>query len=221
MSEKVKFFLEAADPDTLQSARGELGDLEEKDILLIRSTLRKWELSLAVSNLLFYPEIIPPEIRIESIFKGLSDQHNPYIALAATVGLQNLDPQDISEEDRKYLVKKLLEIIDRQETILADRASVSILPFLHKDEMESVFTLLSNPSETVRHNLLGWLYKTLAQGSHAGLKEKLAREKIPLETRKKLEKILDRDEQRVNAGLPSLLALPRYAYIPSRNDRIS
>ena len=171
-----------------------------------------------MSNLLFHPVVIPSAIRIEVILKALTDHQNPNIVLAAIVGLQDIDIQQISEEERDCIVMSLLEIMKNNETILADRASVSILPLLSKREMEKVFRLMSHPSVTTCHNLLGWLYREVANENLTEFMKMAEQAKIPPETREKVAQILDEDEKMKTRGLPSLLGSHLYSYIPNRKE---
>lgn len=218
MNAKLKSFLEAKDLDVLQLTKDKLGKLEEKDIMLIGSILTKWEPSLALSNLLFSPSILPLDLQNKAILKGIGDQQNQYIVLAAIVGLQELNPQNFSDEEREMIVNSLLDIIKKYQNALADRASVSILPFLDEGKIGKVISLLSNTSKTVRHNLLGWLFQIVAHGSYAEFRGKLGQKRVPPKIRKKIEKELERDEQAANSGMPSPLTLPLYSYIPMQNE---
>lgn len=123
------------DLDDLQSAKNKLGDLEEEDIVLIKAVLKQWKNKQEVSNLLFYPSVIPEDIRITVLLKGLDDNENPYNILAATVGLQEIDPEQLLNDEITHIRSRLLNIIETNNTVLADRASVSILPFLNRQEL--------------------------------------------------------------------------------------
>jgi hypothetical protein len=218
MREKLKSFLEAKNLDVLQLNKERLGELKEEDTVLIRSILKKREPSLALSNLLFNPSILPSDLQNDAILRGIGDEQNQYIVLAATVGLQELNPQQFSDKEREIVVNSLLNIIKRYQNVLADRASISVLPFLNQGDEGNVITLFSEISGITLHNLLGWLYQTAAHSSYAKLREKIAQEKLPMATRKEIEKKLERDEQGQALGLTSLLALPVSSYIPEQNE---
>jgi hypothetical protein len=216
MSEKLKIFLQAEDLDDLQSAKNKLGDLEEEDIALIHSILQQWQNLQAVSNLLFHPCVIPEAIRVNSLLHGLADQENRYNVLAATVGLQEIDPEPLSDEDIAQIRKRLLDIIETNETILAARASVSILPFLSEYEIDRVFRFLSHPVEAVRHNILGWLYENAGFESREAFIATATHHVLP-ETLAWVSETLQEHDRRVTAGQPSTLGLPLYTYIPNLN----
>lgn len=215
MSEKIEKFLEAEDLDELLSNRNKLGNLEEKDIILIRSILQEWQNPQAVSNLLFYPSVIPEDMRINYLIKGLTDRENFYNILAATVGLQEIDYEQLLNEEIVQIRERLLEIIETDETVLADRASVSILPFLGKQDVDRVFRLLSHPSKVTRHNILGWLYKTIVPDSPEQFIEAAAVYNLPSETITEVSEVLQEHEQRVANGLLSYLTFPIFSYIPN------
>ncbi len=218
MSEKIKNYLEVMDLDDLQSAKNKLGNLEEKDIVLIRTILQQWRNKREVSNLLFYPSVIPEDIRVGVLLKGLDDNENPYNILAATVGLQDIDPEQLLDEEIAQIRNRLLDIIERNDTVLADRASVSILPFLSRQDADRVFRLLSHPSVITRHNILSWLFETTFPKSKEEFIEIAAAHNISSETLSQLSKVLEKKAQKNANGLPDVLTSPLYAYIPNRKE---
>jgi hypothetical protein len=220
MSEKIKNFLKVMDLDDLQSAKNKLGDLEEEDIVLIRAVLKQWKNKQEVSNLLFYPSVIPEDIRISVLLKGLDDNENPYNILAATVGLQEIDPEQLLNDEITHIRSRLLNIIETNNTVLADRASVSILPFLNRQDVDRVFRLLSHPSVITRHNILSWLFETTFPKSKEEFIEIAAAHDISSEALSQVSKVLKIKEQRIAKGLPDVLNFPIYAYIPNRKEVI-
>ena len=150
-------FLDAKDLDDLLRAASELRELGNDDVQAIRTILDSWSDSQAVANLLIHPRFIPAHIRVTSLLKGLNDQDEPYFQLAATVGLQSVDPRELSPVEVTAFRDRLLEMVATDSGVLSSRASVSIHVFLDKAYAKDLCETLNHPNDTVRHNLLAWL----------------------------------------------------------------
>ena len=124
--------LSAGDPDLLAAARDDLDGLDEQDDARIHEVLSAWEDVPAVANLLMYPEVVVEDERMPALLRGLRDDAEPYLALAASVGLQRLaedpledDPED-DEELRDEVVAALRDVIARSDGALAARAQLAL-----------------------------------------------------------------------------------------------
>jgi hypothetical protein len=166
---------------------------------------------------LFHPALIPEDIRLASLFRGLDERRVGYYVLAAVVGFQSIDPSRVTAEDQRRVVEELLAVIRETRGILAQRASVSIQQFLNEDDAPRVFALWAHPDDTVWHNLRAWLYRTFqARGVESfaaavhlsGLAEEVQRRLVEDFT----ELVTDPPE-----GLESRLC-KLYGYIPNLRD---
>ena len=124
--------LTASDPDLLAVARDALDGLDEDDDARIREVLTAWDDVPAVANLLMYPEVVAEQERMPALLRALRDDAQPYLGLAASVGLQRLaedpmedDPED-DEELRDEVVTALREVVARSDGALAARAQLAL-----------------------------------------------------------------------------------------------
>ena len=62
--------------------------------------LHDWTDLQAVSNLLMHPQVIPGEHRNAEVQRGLDDVENPYVRLAAVVGIGELDLSPVTDVER-------------------------------------------------------------------------------------------------------------------------
>lgn len=155
---KVKTFLRSEDlDDTLKSFR-DLGELNKRERALIDKVIKKWSDKQAISNILFYPSILRKEEQLNTLLKGLHSEKTPYYALAATVGLQDIDKSNLSEESRVSVVNALLSTAKKYAKI-SDRVVVTLENFLKIDDASSLCDLLYLQNNTTQHNIIAWLLK--------------------------------------------------------------
>ncbi|WP_181820745.1 hypothetical protein [Loktanella sp. D2R18] len=204
--------------DNLANLRADLTELTPEQEDHIRLVVQQWADIQAVSNLLFYPSLVPADIRLPLIHKGLCERTTNYLVLAATVGLTDLNITDLTEPDRLAIADELIAVIEDKVAIAADRASIAIRPFLKANDAERVVGLLGNPTETVRHNLLGWLSQTERNLDESVLAARMDEKGIATEIRRDLGDALARDRQRIKKGLVSMLSSPRAVYVPNLTD---
>lgn len=160
MSSELEEFLAAEDLDDMLSTRGKISALDGEDDAAVRAVLEQWSNPQAVANLLFHPTLIPEDIRLTTLFQGLSERRVIYYVLAAVVGFQGVDPTWLAAPDRERVVTDLLAIIRDTTDILAQRASVSFREYAGQADAPRVFALMGHPDKTVRHNLRAWLFRT-------------------------------------------------------------
>jgi hypothetical protein len=159
MSRELKAFLAAEDLDDVGDARAKLKTVNADDTAAIRSVLAKWENAQAVSNLLIHSDLIPEDIRLSSLFRGLVEKRVAYYCLAAVVGLQEIKAEKLPEKDRQRIATALLEVIRKTRDARAKRASLSIDGFISERDAPQVLALLEHADDTVRTNLRAWLFK--------------------------------------------------------------
>src|SRR5262249_39189589 len=115
----------------------------------------------AVSNLLFHPDLIPEDVRLPALLRGLNEQREPYYALAAICGVGTLDRARWSAADRKRVRDGLLATLRNTNDVRAQRASLTLGEFAGEGDAPQVIALLEHPNDTVRHNLRAWLFRAL------------------------------------------------------------
>ena len=215
ISRDLKAFLETDDLDGLLEARSKLRQLNDKDVKRIRSILQEWNSPQEVSNLLLHPFLIPEDIRVSCLLKGLRERKNLYYVLASAVGLQGIDPTAFSEEERKEIKESLIFTLKTSEGIISARVSVSICDYLSSEDASTMFELLDHPDETARHNILSWLIKTMEGTDSETFVSMANSSNIPEGVRKEaIEKFLGHLKQK-EAGEVSPFTMQLYAYIPN------
>ena len=151
----LRRFLAASDIEVLTRARAELHpeSFDVDDRLEIEAVLHDWDDVQAVANLLMYPELIAPDERVAQVRRALVDDH-PYLQLAGTIAIVEIDRAEFGEDSRYDLVQRLLAVIGADSGVLADRASYSLVVLLHPTDGPEVIERIDHPSATVRRNLV-------------------------------------------------------------------
>src|SRR5918995_5143736 len=104
-------FLATEDLDDLLDVTEDLGALASEDENMMRTILLEWRDEQAVSNLLIHSSLIPADVRLSSLLRGLHEQEQAYFVLAAVVGVQSLERAELAAADRIALRDRLLEIV--------------------------------------------------------------------------------------------------------------
>lgn len=217
MSPELESFLAAEDLDEVLTARDKIAALAADDEAAIRAVLGEWRKPQAVSNLLLYPALIPKDIRLSTLLRGLCERKLVYYILAAVVGFQSIDAADIVDADRQRVLADLLAVMRDTTDILAQRASVSFTGFAKLEDAPSVFALMGHANKTVRHNVRAWLFRTFQVSgvealADAGRRSRLA-ENLQLQVVGEFADFLANPPQ----GFTSPL-FPLYGYIPNLRD---
>ena len=118
----------------------------------------RWQNAQAVSNLLIHPALIPEDIRLAALFRGLRERKVVCYVLSAVVGFQGVDPGELAATDRERVLAELLAIVREMTGILTKRASVSFRSFAGEADAPQVLALMGHSDDTVRHNLRAWLF---------------------------------------------------------------
>lgn len=211
-------FLKTEDLDDLLKVKINLRNLNKNDEKKIRSILKKWKNPQAVSNLLFYPSLIPEDIRISYLLKGLEEREELYYILASAVGFQEIDTTRLSEEEKKAIKEHLILTLKTTDGVVSARASVSIHEFLSSADTPIMFELLVHPDEATRHNILAWLITTMEETDSEKFIPMANCSNIPEDVRKEaIEKFQEHIKQK-KAGEFSSFASHGYVYIPNLRD---
>jgi hypothetical protein len=217
MSPELEEFLGAEDLDDLLRARQRIASLDTGEASAVRSMLQRWEDPQAVSNLLFHPALIPEDIRLASLFRGLAERRVAYYVLAAVVGFQGIDAAGMAAEDRARVVDELLAVIRETRGILAQRASVSVQRFLAESDAPRVFALWAHPDDAAWHNLRAWLFRTFQALGTEPFAEAASRSGLSQEAQRRLVEDFTELVAKPSEGFDSRLC-ELFGYIPNLRD---
>ncbi|XP_032233796.1 uncharacterized protein LOC5509081 isoform X2 [Nematostella vectensis] len=131
--------------------------LDEYDKKMVTSILDcNWdEEHLMVSNLLHAPHIIPKDVRLKTIIKGLREEKQPYYALAAATGITSLK-LDGAEADQ--IIDLLKNCSTHQRGTIAIRAFMTLAGLLkHPQDTDFVVKFMHKANSNLRYNSLDWL----------------------------------------------------------------
>jgi hypothetical protein len=167
----LRDYLATTDLDELLARRQALDyeELTDDDERTIGAVLDDWTDVQAVSNLLIHAQLIPSGRRNAEIQHGLDDVENPYIRLAAVLGLAELDAGEVGDHDRQGFVRSLLDLIQSDGLVCAERASFAIVWLMRQPDAPDVLACLGHPSDRVRHNLAQGLLGLLGSDGLAAL----------------------------------------------------
>lgn len=217
MTPELEAFLTSEDLDEIQKARGKIEGRDVDDEAVIRAVLEQWQNHQAVSNLLLHPDLIPDDIRLETLFRGLYEQQVGYYVLASVIGFQSLDVSEMADVDRRRVLSDLLVVMRETTGILAKRASISFREFANVEDASQVFALIGHTDMTVRHNLRAWLFQTFAAvgtealavvGHESGVNEEMQRQIV-----KEFDDFLTNPSNDFSSPL-----CPLFGYIPNLRD---
>jgi hypothetical protein len=160
---RIDPFLHSRDLDELLALRQEFAETppDPESEAEIRAVLDDWADEQAISNLLMHPQLIPEDQRNADVQRGLDDVENPYVRLAAVIGIGELDLSQITDIERQRFVTTLLDLIASDGTVCADRASFSLVWVMRQPDAPEVLDCLAHPSPRVRHNILQGLLEML------------------------------------------------------------
>ena len=204
-----------------------IGPPSGEDAEAIARVLDEWADEQAVANLLMHPALIGPEQRVDALRRGLAEHGRPYLALAATVGLQRLDSDEMDEADRAAFAERLMGIMARESREpLATRASVTLHGLLRVDQAARATRLLDHPDKTVRHNVLVALIAVVGPEDIGRFVDVAASHGLVSETaRESAHALLEPLERRRGGGplgpadvFASGLGAPELSYIPNLRD---
>jgi hypothetical protein len=218
MNKHLRQFLDASDLDELQQYRENIDKLDDEDKKIIYETLSAGQKPQSVANILFYPELIPVDIRVSVLVESLVGKHNPYYQLAAIVGLQNIPVETFSEIEKQQIHDLLFQVMESNETVLAARASATIRPYVKEQDRERLFRLLEHINSTVRHNILGIIYEMSDPISKDELIAQCRFYQVAQDTISEISKKIQQHEDRKAKGKLSSLTTSIYTYIPNMSD---
>jgi hypothetical protein len=149
-------FLQATDLDDLLRAKHKLSPITADDASCIKSIISEWRNQQLVANLLFYPCVMPIDIRFTAIDRALRSSNTPYLTLAAVVGLQEIKPTDVPTKIREEWGQVLLEMIQSESEIFAGRTSVTMFSWFAESNAAEFLSLYPVIDETASKNILAF-----------------------------------------------------------------
>lgn len=149
-------FLQCTDLDDLLRAGHELSPLTTEDCERIKTIVSDWRDQQMISNLLFHPVVIPTDTRFSAIEKALCSTNSPYLCLAAVVGLQGINPAEVSTETGNKYRQLLLGLIQSACDIIARRASVTMFSWFSESQAGAVLSLYPVNDDTASKNILAF-----------------------------------------------------------------
>jgi hypothetical protein len=151
-------FLAATDLDDLLRLRQRVSALKPDESSRIVSVIHDWSDRQAVANLLFHPRVMPDAVRFDAIDRALCSSDDPYLVLAATVGLQSVPPEGVPAEKRAAWVDRLLSLVQSTSTTVAGRASVTLSEWMHSvdgaDILPRLVALYPVPDRSASRNVV-------------------------------------------------------------------
>jgi hypothetical protein len=223
----LRRFWMANELDDAQSLLDELRDsLTVVDRQAINEKVALWADQQAIANLLIFPILIPADIRVDTLIRGLSEQNIDYYVLAATVGLGWVARKEVNAQQAATIKGILLKLIQQRHDILAERASAVIYPYLSMEDSMQLLRLFQHPNEIVQENSLAALLRLLPYAQRRSFFESAVRSShLSMSTfltiMDKLAEVekdaKDEADYRLNL-LASGLTTPLLAYIPNLKD---
>lgn len=218
MNPNLSKFLNADDLDDALRAFQEIGKLDDNDFAYIRQILADWHPPQAVANILIHA-LIPQDQRIDYLLKGLRDDHIPYFVLAAIIGLQNVQAESVTKEQRQLIVNELFRIIE-QYPEFAGRGTISISPFLLLEDAPRMFHLLDILDGSSRHNVLAWLITKIGVNSQQEFLQIAENSGISVSAIQLAKNKLEEYTQAKAEGKFTNIGFPLLSYIPNLQDML-
>ncbi len=219
-STELKGFLEAKDWDESVLKNRKIHIIRNEDESYIRFVIENWDTPQAIANLLFHPIMIPPDIRFETLMKGM-ESDNIYFHLAAIVGAQRHHSLWFSEFERFRIKQKLHHFLCQTKGIRALRASLSYYNYASIMDTDSLIQAAEfHLNDKMRKNILAILIKIhgldnirailmIAQGE-GNNGAFILRAMLIIHAQK-----VKNAPERKRAFLSSSIATPTLAYIPN------
>ena len=142
---------------TLYAACCMQNNLEEYDVVMIKKIIESnWEdEEQMVSNLLQCPFLLPEDIRIATLIRGLEDVETPYYVLSAALGVQRIT---IEENDFLNIIKCLKTVIFNEHGAVSMRAFISLQPYLkYPTDVDLFLDILKTKKSSLHDGALSWL----------------------------------------------------------------
>jgi hypothetical protein len=214
-------FLRATELDDLLRIRGNISSLTSEETVRVESVIHWWTDRQAVANLLFHPDLMPVSIRFEALDRALQSNDVPYFILAATVGLQQIAPQEIPLDKRTRWRQILLTSVRSALPTLANRASVVLYSWtrdvMATDILPELLSLYPVADEGACRNIVAALLARCGELSVDEFHSRLLAWRLSDSARTSFQSAYDEYEnlKTSDAFRARLLTMPSFAYIPN------
>jgi hypothetical protein len=227
MTPNLTEFLHTDELDILMMAASQLTDLSDEGYQAVQTVLDDWNDPQSVANVLMHAQlVVRPEQLGAVLIRGLNDNANPYLMLAATIGLQE-KAGSLSEAENAQVRARLLQLVVHADPAISTRASTTYSDYLAVKDAERAIALLVHPNPNVQHNLLVALVKVIGAAQiRPTLAKSPAYQALAPKVRTAVtEKLAILDEITQPDGsinqvdlLMSSLGAPLLSYIPNMKD---
>lgn len=220
----LESFLKAGDLDELLHLRGDISRLTPEESSRIASIIHDWTDRQAIANLLFHPDLIPADVRFEALDRALRSNEVPYFVLAASVGLQQVSPDDVPADKRIVWVQTLLRLVRSQSPVLAGRASVTLYEWMRgikgPDVMPELVSSHPVADEGACRNIAAAVLARYGELSPADFDRRLTEWRVSDAARTALRRAHDEycHLKTHDAFRARLLTMPALAYIPNLSE---
>jgi hypothetical protein len=153
----LQSFLAADELDELAALRGAITTVDGAEAAEVSRVVQAWSDRQAVANLLLHPRLIPSSDRLPAVLRGLAAKSDDYLALAAVVGLQRVEDDEIPIALRPTIAEQLVRLIEQGLSPTARRASLTIGDFAQDLGPALLVTMLGHADPEIRHNVLSAL----------------------------------------------------------------
>lgn len=210
----LRDFLLSGDLDELPLAYEELAPLGADEQLAVNEVLAEWTDVQAVMNLLMYPLLLDDSTRRRWLLRGLSDPE-PYLRLAAAVGVGQMLSSAWSDEDVALLVPALLRLVAEDGAVPASRAALSLVPLARPTDAPELAAMLGHRDRGVRRNLECALLRSVGT---EGLAAIVSGGFLDEETADAARHVLDADGVDLTRPAEEQRRMPSAAFIPNYRD---
>src|SRR5215216_6035392 len=138
-----------------------LGIVSGRDSEAALSVLEEWTDQQAVAKVLLYPDLLPQPHRLRFLLKALGEMDFPYYTLAAIVGLQSIEQEEIERESgaREEIKERLFALIDHADEVMRgwepDAEGVHTIDEVIADRASALHWPFVESADAAR--LVGWL----------------------------------------------------------------
>jgi len=203
------------DETTMKTAHS-LQTLTERNMQVVTNILNhNWEEEVQmVSSLLQSPLLIPEELRINSLIRGICDYEEPYYILSAALGIQRLK---IDDKDRDNILTHLKKALFNEHGSVCMRVFITLRPYLKFPRDVDLFIEILNTKKSPLHNTaLSWL--VLNVNDKEELSDILKKNNVPEHLVTQAEQKMEKHCRHLAHGDPSPISIEVIDYVPSFDD---
>jgi hypothetical protein len=204
-------FLSESELDDLRTHKS-AADLTPQEVRRVREIVASGQPRQARFNLLLNPRLLPDDVRLGALRAALTDS-DPYMRIAATVGLQDPAAAVIAPPDWPTVRDALIGCLDDPEPAIRNRTSVTLAGRAVPGDGPALRAALVH-DEQVRNVLIACIRAEAEDVVLALLPRLLAQERMQADSRTYLER-WQADGRRPPDDPPAVLMLPGLGYIPN------